>query len=338
MTRPKQTPSRGKTRVSPPKKRGAKAKLLLSAAFLLLMALLIAVMALSARVVHVRHTDVYLQDLPAGFDGITILYVSDIDLLSESTFRATRRLFQRMQALKPDVLLLGGDYTSETLLSILNRQGDVSAENSNREIALRNEFFRALETFSAPMGKYAVRAQADPSVDVLEAAMAASQITLLQDEAIPLYSGAERIYLVGLAPFAEDSAALSGMSGQFSAVDCVVVAAHSAGSFSAIQIAEASDGGTWADLVLCGHSHGGQIRFGDRTLVQLTNRERQYLAGWYVENGVKLLVSQGLGCEGVALRLGSAPEANLLTLRKGEPPLSAENVSRETFSFWTQQP
>ena len=249
MTRPKQTPSRGKTRVSPPKKRGAKAKLLLSAAFLLLMALLIAVMALSARVVHVRHTDVYLQDLPAGFDGITILYVSDIDLLSESTFRATRRLFQRMQALKPDVLLLGGDYTSETLLSILNRQGDVSAENSNREIALRNEFFRALETFSAPMGKYAVRAQADPSVDVLEAAMADSQITLLQDEAIPLYSGAERIYLVGLAPFAEDSAALSGMSGQFSAGDCVVVAAHSAGSFSAIQIAEASDGGTWADLV-----------------------------------------------------------------------------------------
>ena len=55
-------------------------------------------------------------------------------------------------------------------------------------------------------------------------------------------------------------------------------------------------------------------------------------------NGVKLLVSQGLGCEGVALRLGSAPEAHLLTLRKGEPPLSAENVSRETFSFWTQQP
>ena len=44
--------------------------------------------------------------------------------------------------------------------------------------------------------------------------------------------------------------------------------------------------------------------------------ERRYISGWRRENGVFLLTSQGVGCEGVPLRLGTAAEVHLITLRR----------------------
>ena len=58
------------------KRTGRRVALILAA----LVALGVGAMHLNARTVHVRYATVRLDDLPAAFEGKTILYASDIDL------------------------------------------------------------------------------------------------------------------------------------------------------------------------------------------------------------------------------------------------------------------
>jgi len=56
--------------------------------------------------------------------------------------------------------------------------------------------------------------------------------------------------------------------------------------------------GTPADLMLAGHTHGGQVRlpfYG--ALITLDRFGKRWESGMFEERGVKLIVSRGLGCE-----------------------------------------
>lgn len=86
-----------------------------------------------------------------------------------------------------------------------------------------------------------------------------------------------------------------------------------------------------ADLMLCGHTHGGQMRIpGLPALAQNTKRVRGLVAGWYDArqlarwtgdpNGrTQLYVSRGLGMSQYAGRLFCAPELPVFTLRSARP-------------------
>ena len=65
--------------------------------------------------------------------------------------------------------------------------------------------------------------------------------------------------------------------------------------------------GTPADLMLAGHTHGGQVRlpwYG--ALITFDEFGKRWEGGFYDENGVKLVVSRGIGCE------PSVPEVRFL--------------------------
>jgi len=67
------------------------------------------------------------------------------------------------------------------------------------------------------------------------------------------------------------------------------------------------------DLMLSGHTHGGQI-FPFTILVKLTNK---YLAGLYeLGGGALLYVSRGTGSWGPPVRFGATPEITLIELRR----------------------
>jgi len=62
-----------------------------------------------------------------------------------------------------------------------------------------------------------------------------------------------------------------------------------------------------ADLVLAGHTHGGQVALLGRPLV-LPEGSGRYVAGWYRDAGPPMYVSRGIGTSLLPLRLGAAPE------------------------------
>lgn len=67
-----------------------------------------------------------------------------------------------------------------------------------------------------------------------------------------------------------------------------------------------------ADIVLCGHSHGGQWRFGSFHPFWLPYGCRGRVHGLYSQDGQRLYVNRGLGWSLVPLRWNCSPEIVLL--------------------------
>lgn len=70
-----------------------------------------------------------------------------------------------------------------------------------------------------------------------------------------------------------------------------------------------------ADLVLSGHTHGGQVRLPwlGAAHTQGTHLSRRQAAGWFQRGPARMFVSRGLG-ESIPLRLGVPPQAALIRL------------------------
>lgn len=265
-----------------------------------------------SRVVHVERVTLYLEDLPPGFDGKTILFVSDIDMVGLNGPGSAARLMNSLEKLEPDILILDGDYAGNSLLNKLNSTGDELELEKNRR-----ELFSALADFSAPLGKYAVAGENDAGADDLSAELALGRITYLDDSGLKICLGDDEIYIVGLKDYSQGSTAYSGIAQSFSEADCVIAVTHNPASVSGLITAEAEDGGQWCDVILTGHTHAGQIMLGKRSLIKLTQQETRYPTGWSKESGVFLLVSPGVGCETVNLRFGTQAQAHLITLKCG---------------------
>lgn len=263
----------------------------------------------NASIVHVEYAQVYLRDLPREFDGTRILFLCDIHLMGVNTPRRAARLMESLAQLQPDLLLLGGDYTSQSLLEM--HEEDARSAQASR----RREFFEAIAAFPAPMGKYAVAGNHDVSIPGLREDLAAGNITLLQNEAVRITAGESALTLLGLDDYATGTRDVQGMGRMVSSGDCVIVLSHSPDAFPAIIASEAADGGKWADLVLSGHTHGGQIRLPGWTPRIPSSYGETYLSGWVQENAHPLLVSNGVGCATVNLRWGAPAQAHLIALR-----------------------
>lgn len=265
-----------------------------------------------ARVVHVERVTLYVDDLPYGFDGKTILFVSDIDMVGLNGPGSAAGLMRSLERLNPDMLILGGDYAGNSLLNKLNSTGDELKLEENRR-----ELFSAIGDFDAPLGKYAVAGDNDAGAEDLRAELALGRITYLDDSAGGIRLGDDQIFIVGLSDYSQGSKAYGEIAAGFSKEDCVIAVTHNPSSVSGMITAEAGDTGQWCDVILTGHTHDGQIRLGERSLIQLTQQEARYQTGWSKESGVFILVSPGAGCETANLRFGTQAQVHLITLKRG---------------------
>lgn len=277
-------------------------------AFLLAAGGALGCMAANARITHLKQAQLYLKDLPASFDGATLLYISDIDIRNDADGAAAQRLMRKLQSLQPDLLVLGGDYSAVTVLESLNGASGGSTDKAT-------SFVQALADFSAPLGKFAVAGENDDAA-ALSPLFAASGVQLLEDGCATVKKGADQLVIAGLSDSSRKQTPFEQIGGYFSGEECVIAVAHNPASYVGVRVAEARDGGAWADAVLSGHTLGGQIRILGRTLRSLPEAEKRCIAGWYYSDDLPMLVSQGLGCKGAMLRLGSKSEVWLITLRR----------------------
>ncbi|WP_107843862.1 metallophosphoesterase [Litoreibacter ponti] len=69
------------------------------------------------------------------------------------------------------------------------------------------------------------------------------------------------------------------------------------------------------DVVLSGHTHGGQIKIFHTRPIIPSEYGRRYAYGHRIEEGRDLIVSGGLGCSMLPLRFGVLPEITMVTIR-----------------------
>ena len=263
-----------------------------------------------AKITRISRADVYLKDLSPAFEDTRILFISDFDIRTESDLKACKKLMQQAQALSPDILLLGGDYSADTLVDVLN--GRTNPEGSS----LAAEFLRSIADFNAPLGKFAVTGENDGDIAALSAAFNAGGIQYLADRCATVEKGSNMLVIAGLKEVTLKQTEYASLGRAFNGNECVIALAHNPTAYVGVRVAEAKGGGAWADLVLTGHNLGGQINLLGRSIRSMGEQESRTIAGWFYPDDLPLLVSQGLGCKGPMLRLDSRSEIHLLTLKK----------------------
>jgi len=259
-------------------------------AWLIALLLIVVSFVQGARAPEVSHYRVALPHLPAALDGTRIVMLSDLHLGSQFGPRWFATLVDQVQALHPDLILLGGD--------IVEGHGPFDP-------GLKAVFAR----LQAPLGVYAVTGNHERFGDTRDAIKMteAAGVQWLHDEMISIAPG---LSLAGVddpgvrGPSPDPAAGSQNAPVSLSATgDAVILLSHSP---TDVQQAAAAGVG----LMLSGHTHNGQI-WPFNYLVRLFY---PYITGRYVIDGMTLIVGRGAGLWGPRMRLWQRGELVEITL------------------------
>ena len=245
----------------------------------------------NAENVQIRRHDMVMPELPSAFDGFTILQISDLHV--DMNQGAMLRLIELLPELHYDLCVLTGDYRGKTFGPY-----DATIEGMAR---MRTHL-------AGPV--YGVLGNHD-SIRMVPA-LEAMGIRMLLNEAEPLVRGAQRIHLAGIddAHYYRvdniEKAALQIPDHEFS-----ILLSHTPEIYR--QAAHAD-----FDVMLSGHTHGGQICLPGAIPITLdaTLPRRMGSGPWRYRHMVGY-TSVGVGSCMVAVRLNCPPEITLHRLRRG---------------------
>lgn len=245
-------------------------------------------------VAQVSEVEIELENMPPQLDGFSLVQLSDIHASTLLTESWVRELVHRVNALKPDLVVITGDLA------------DGPPQKRARDLA-------PLAELTAPHGVALCPGNHEYISDfqALKDIFTKLGLRLLLNEHIVLESQGAEISLAGLSDPAARRRSLAGPDIEAALAGAPensvkIVLAHQ----PALALASAAAG---ADLQLSGHTHGGQL-WPLSLLVAKFNAG--FVRGLYEVDGLKLYVSRGTGLwNGFPLRLGTPSEISLLTLR-----------------------
>lgn len=245
-------------------------------------------MGVEARWVERTRTTIPVPGGVLGRERFRVVHLSDFHLGRRPGLRE-RRLLELTAEAKPDLIVMTGDYMDVR-----------SAHYALKEVV------DALVALAPPFGVWAVGGPVDEKFvarDILKRA----GVEWLEDETRLIERDGKRLRLAGrgawpLLPFDELFAGLD-------AETPTILLQHGPSDLDATL---AGRRGARVDLVLCGHTHGGQILLPLRGALVATPGGRD--RGLYDLGGVPLYVNRGLGTTGLPLRLGARPEVAVLDL------------------------
>jgi hypothetical protein len=243
----------------------------------------------NARRIRLRENPVALRDLPPAFDGYRILHISDLHLDMAADIPAT--LIQTVAPLEYDLCVLTGDFRARTF-------GPYDAT------------LDALEKLRAHLGEavYAVLGNHD-SIRMVPS-MEQMGIRILLNEAVALEQSDGTLFLAGIDdPHYYRADNLEKASEAIPAEATSVLLAHSPEVFRHAAYAG-------FDLMLAGHTHGGQICLpGGRALMCNARCPRFVCAGAWRFEQLQGYTSAGSGASVVDVRLNCPPEVTLHVLQ-----------------------
>jgi uncharacterized protein len=256
--------------------------------------------------IDVTNIEIKLKNLPAAFEGLRMAQLSDIHLVEFTEQFFLRDAVERINRLRPDVVLLTGDFVTDGY-----RPKPVAAEDAWPCAAILNGL--------ACRQRYAVLGNHDflVSPETVTAALTGAGITVLRNAYVPLERAGGRVWLAGVEDPLEgrpdpDAAIPEAIRNQPN--EPVVLLCHAPDYVRYLLRQPAGDA---VSFMVSGHTHGGQVRLPFLGAVSLPPLGRRYVEGLFQVGGLQLYVNRGLGTVGVPFRLNCPPEITVFTLRKG---------------------
>lgn len=249
-------------------------------------------------------------DIPAAFDGMRIVHISDLHL---STFtdkpQMLTRFVDEINATSPDLICFTGDLVSlqhEEAAPFISTLSKLKATYGVCSVLGNHDFF----IYSR---QYATDREKQEAVERLAAMQRDSMgWHLLRNEAFAITRGADTLTIIGV-----DNSNCSNQG--FRTIHQGDLPRAMAGT-NGFRILLSHDPSHWTGevvpttdipLTLSGHTHAAQIQLFGWTPASWTFRQTH---GRYDIDGQTLYINIGLGCT-APVRIGANPEITVMTLR-----------------------
>ena len=249
--------------------------------------------------IEVTSHEASFKSLPGEFNGLVVAHLSDLHIRKYGA--RERRVVARLAESKPSVIVLTGDLTLE-----------------GSDPASIRQFLTALRDLKAAFGIWAVLGNHDHwyplafGKDEVRTFYNDAGVSLLVNEGGRLGRGLDTLSLIGVddpfSGYANLGESLRGMQ----RTPFAVLLTHSPEIFMRADLVK-------FDLVLAGHTHGGQVRLPGIGAPWLPAGSESFESGWFYGQYARMYVTRGIGTSVLPVRFFCRPEIALITLRRTEP-------------------
>src|SRR5271165_5861440 len=255
---------------------------------------------ISRHEISIERLTIRLPRLPEAFRGLKIAQVSDFHYAEYTEGFFIKQVVKEVNRLKPDVVAFTGDYITYGFWSL---QEAVNFAYKCAEI---------LAGVESPQ-RYAVLGNHDCAIALhtraVKDALETHGIPVLDNRAVPLEREGGRLWFAGAG---------DAVCHQTRLDEAIPTAVRKDGEPVLLLVHEPDILPEVArydvDLMLSGHTHGGQVRFPFLPAMFLPEFGRNYVEGLFQLGSTQLYVNRGVGTVNLPFRFNCPPEITLITL------------------------
>jgi predicted MPP superfamily phosphohydrolase len=256
---------------------------------------------ISRHEIDVTHRTIPIDNLPQPFHGFRIVQLSDIHLDEYTEPGFLERVIHRVNAIAPDLVLLTGDFISMGPLP------------HSTAIRAAGECGELLRTITCPL-RYGILGNHDAGVgsEAVASHLRSTGTLVLINQSVPIEKSGKRIWLTGIddAAYGKPDLALALPPEPGAPVILMVHEPDYADVIAANPLSRV------VNLILSGHSHGGQVRLPGLPPPNLPPMAKKYYDGSYRLGHIQLYVNRGIGTVGLPFRFFCPPEITVFTLQQ----------------------
>lgn len=240
--------------------------------------------------VEINRYRIPVPNLPAEFNGFTVAQLTDLHYGRLVPFSFLEDVILKTNNIPKDITVCTGDYV----------------RNRRKEI---NKIWPLLSELKAPLGVHSVLgnhdhwADPDRSIEWLE-----KSGQNLRHRVRCIERHGKKLWLAGGGDFEEDHKNIDDILSNVPEDDCKIVIAHNPDSAD-------TDFTTRIDLMICGHTHGGQVNIPFLGTPVLPVKNKNYNYGLKkATKGHPIFISKGVGSAICPVRFNCYPEIAVLEL------------------------
>lgn len=245
----------------------------------------------------VKEYKIVNSKIPDEYHGLKIVHLSDVHYGSTINEKELINIVDKINEINPDIVTLTGDLLDERL-------------EYNKEVIIRE-----LSRINAKIGKFAISGNHDMPIEEFNDIIEKSNFKNLNDTYELIYMDSNKpIIISGISSNYQDSSNIGIKNEQFDTYIANLKADDIRPIYSILLIHEPDfidnlDLSKY-DLVLAGHSHGGQIRLPIIGKIFTPTGSLKYYDEYYKVNNTDLYISSGLGTSKYKFRLFNHPSIN----------------------------
>lgn len=235
---------------------------------------------------------IFLKKLPKALDGFRLVQLSDIHHSPFTSGEFIESIVEISNRLKPNMFVLTGDYVSherEYIAPVAEILGKLKSE----------------------YGTYACLGNHDhwTDADLVAKEFRQNGINMLINEGFRFTARNESFWLCGVDDYGEKLSDIRKSLQGSKSDEMKLLLAHNPAIMRRAAYRE-------IDLVLSGHTHGGQVKLREpREKILFPNRRRKFSSGLHSRWDTQIYITRGIGTVVVPMRYQCPPEISIIELR-----------------------